>query len=129
MPRTNEDWPRLASYVVSARIAAGFKDRRALSAATGVTDRTLGKLETGNRVSPDTLAAIEIAVGWRPDSARTVLNGGEPVMQRAADPEDDPLTPAERAAARAFIQAIREGRAGIEREEEGRGRNGKDVSA
>lgn len=78
MNRPREDWPRLASYVVSARIAAGYKDRRALSAATGVTDRTLGKLENGQRVSPDTLAAIELAVGWKPDSARTILAGGEP---------------------------------------------------
>ena len=78
MNRPREDWPRLASYVISARIAAGFRDRRALSAATGITDRTLGKLETGHRVSPDTLAAIEQAVGWKPDSARQVLAGGEP---------------------------------------------------
>lgn len=72
------DWRRLASYVVSARLAAGYKDRRALSAASGVTDRTLGKLENGQPVSPETLAAVEALVGWKPDSARRILHGGEP---------------------------------------------------
>ena len=79
MNRPREDWPRLASYVVSARLAAGLRDRKALEAASGVTHRTLGKLENGQRVSPDTLAAVEKAIGWKPDSARTVLYGGEPV--------------------------------------------------
>jgi transcriptional regulator with XRE-family HTH domain len=80
MSRPLEDWQRLASYVVSARLAAGLKDRKALEAASGVTHRTLGKLENGQRVSPDTLAAVERVVGWKPDSARRVLAGGEPVM-------------------------------------------------
>jgi len=79
-----EDWKRLASYVVSARLAAGYKDRRALAAATDITDRTLGTLENGRRVSPETLAAVERAVGWRPDSARRVLDGGEPVLAEDA---------------------------------------------
>lgn len=77
-PGDREDWKRLASYVVSGRLAAGYKDRRALAAATGVTDRTLGTLENGRRVSAETLAVVEKAVGWKPDSARHVLAGGEP---------------------------------------------------
>lgn len=80
MNRPREDWPRLASYVVSARLAAGMRDRKALEAASGVTHRTLGKLENGQRVSPDTLAAVERVVGWKPDSARKILAGGEPVL-------------------------------------------------
>lgn len=73
-----EDWQRLASYVVSARVTAGFKDRRSLAHATGITERTLGTLENGRRVSPETLAVVEKAIGWKPDSARQVLRGGEP---------------------------------------------------
>ena len=135
MPRTHEDWPRLASYVVSARIAAGFKDRRALSAASGVTDRTLGKLENGQHVSPDTLAAVEQAVGWEPDSARLVLQGDSPVRTLPVGPEADPLTPDERAASEAFIAELRRRRAQIrareerERQEQDRRGNGKGISA
>jgi transcriptional regulator with XRE-family HTH domain len=78
MNSPREDWPRLGSYVVSARKAAGYKDRRALERATGISERTLGKLENGLRVGADTLAAVAEKVHWTPDSPRLVLAGGEP---------------------------------------------------
>ncbi len=78
MNSPREDWHRLGSYVVSARKAAGYKDRRALERATGISERTLGKLENGQRVSADTLAAVAEKVHWTPDSPRLVLAGGEP---------------------------------------------------
>ncbi len=59
-----EDWARLGDYVVARRIALGMRDRRALAAATGVTDRTLGKLENGRRVSASTLGAVENHLDW-----------------------------------------------------------------
>jgi transcriptional regulator with XRE-family HTH domain len=65
-----EDWRRLADYVVARRVELGMRDRRALAAATGVTDRTLGKLENGQRVSPSTLGVIENVLGWAPGSCR-----------------------------------------------------------
>ena len=64
-----------ADYVVARRAALGMRDRRALSAATGVTDRTLGKLETGHRVSASTLGAVENHLGWAPGSCRRILAG------------------------------------------------------
>jgi transcriptional regulator with XRE-family HTH domain len=79
-----EDWPRLADYVVARRVELGMRDRRALAAATGVTDRTLGKLENGQRVSASTLAVIENELGWAPGSARRILAGGEPSLTAAA---------------------------------------------
>jgi hypothetical protein len=79
MEDPREDWPRLGSYVVSARKGAGFGTRRAFAVAIGVTDRTLGKLEVGERVGADTLAAVADGVGWTPDSPRRILAGGEPV--------------------------------------------------
>ena len=87
-----EDWPRLADYVVARRVELGMRDRRALAAATGVTDRTLGKLENGQRVSASTLAVIENELGWAPGSARRVLAGGEPSRTAATadDLYDDP---------------------------------------
>jgi hypothetical protein len=81
-----EDWRRLADYVVARRVELGMRDRRALAVATGVTDRTLGKLENGHRVSPSTLAVIENQLGWSPGSCRRILAGGEP--SAAAAPDD-----------------------------------------
>src|SRR5215472_10926187 len=75
-----EDWLRLADYVVARRVELGMRDRRALAEATGVTERTLGKLENGQRVSPSTLAMVENRLGWAPGSSRRVLAGGEPQM-------------------------------------------------
>jgi hypothetical protein len=79
----SEDWERLADYVIARRAALGMRDRRALSAATGVTDRTLGKLETGHRVSASTLGAVENHLGWAPGSCRRILSGGEPTIVAA----------------------------------------------
>jgi transcriptional regulator with XRE-family HTH domain len=78
-----EDWRRLADYVVARRVGLGMRDRRALALATGITDRTLGKLENGQRVSSSTLAAIENELGWVPGSGRRVLEGGEPGLVAA----------------------------------------------
>ena len=75
-----EDWSRLADYVVARRVELGMRDRRALAAVTGVTDRTLGKLENGHRVSPSTLGVIENELGWAPGSCRRILAGGEPTV-------------------------------------------------
>jgi transcriptional regulator with XRE-family HTH domain len=87
-----EDWRRLADYVVARRVELGMRDRRALAAATGITDRTLAKLEHGQRVSPSTLGVIENALGWSPGSGRRLLAGGEPSLAAAAAESeyDDP---------------------------------------
>jgi hypothetical protein len=55
-----------------------MRDRRAFAEATGVTERTLGKLENGQRVSPSTLGMVENRLGWAPGSCRRILAGGEP---------------------------------------------------
>jgi hypothetical protein len=89
----SDDCSRLADYVVARRVELGMRDRRALAAATGVTDRTLGKLENGHRVSPSTLGVIENELGWAPGSCRRILSGGEPTMLTGttdASDYDDP---------------------------------------
>jgi hypothetical protein len=73
-----EDWRRLADYVVARRVELGMRDRRALAEATGVTERTLGKLENGQSVSASTLGMVENRLGWAPGSCRRILAGGEP---------------------------------------------------
>ena len=75
-----ENWERLGDYVIARRTALGMRDRRAFAAATGVTDRTLGKLENGKRVSASTLGSVENHLGWAPGSCRRILTGGEPVV-------------------------------------------------
>jgi transcriptional regulator with XRE-family HTH domain len=75
-----ENWERLGDYVVARRTALGMRDRRAFAAATGVTDRTLGKLENGGRVSASTLGVVENHLGWAPGSCRRILSGGEPAI-------------------------------------------------
>ena len=88
-----EDWRRLADYVVARRVELHMMDRRAFAAATGVTDRTLGKLENGQRVSASTLGAVENQLGWAPGSCRRILAGGEPHAAPAGQSDagyDDP---------------------------------------
>jgi hypothetical protein len=77
---TGEDWRRLADYVVARRVQLGMRDRRAFAEVTGVTERTLGKLENGQRVSPSTLGMVENRLGWAPGSCRRILAGGEPTV-------------------------------------------------
>ncbi len=79
----DEDWQRLGDYVVARRIALGMRDRRSLAVATGVTERTLGKVETGRRVSASTLGALDNHLQWAPGSCRQLLAGGEPVIAPA----------------------------------------------
>lgn len=91
MRQPPEDWQRLADHVRAARRDAGFPTRRALAAATGITDRTLGKLERGERVGTETLAAVARAVGWPPEGPRRVLAGrtvhGEPAAADRPRPQ------------------------------------------
>jgi Helix-turn-helix len=82
-----EDWRRLADYVVARRVELGMRDRRALAEATGVTERTLGKLENGQRVSPSTLGMVENRLGWAPGSCRQILAGGEPNVGSPGSPD------------------------------------------
>jgi transcriptional regulator with XRE-family HTH domain len=88
-----EDWRRLADYVIARRVELNMRDRRALAEATGVTDRTLGKLENGQRVSASTLGTVENQLGWTPGSCRRILAGGEPnagPSERSHAEYDDP---------------------------------------
>lgn len=82
-----EDWLRLADYVVTERVRRNL-DLRDLAAKTQVSDRTLGKLENGQRVSRDTLAAIELAFDWPPGTCRSIALGAQPPA--APDETQDP---------------------------------------
>jgi hypothetical protein len=86
-----EDWSRLADHVITARVRQGYKTRRGFAAYLDhighpVNERTLGNLERGMSVSADTVAAVEIGLGWEPGSGRAILAGGRPTL--AAQMED-----------------------------------------
>jgi hypothetical protein len=77
---------KLAAYVIARRVEVGYRTRRALGAAMGVTERTLDKLENGGKVGPSTLGALENALRWEPGSAERILAGGEPVVRGEQPP-------------------------------------------
>jgi hypothetical protein len=85
-----ENWERLGDYVVARRTALAMRDRRAFAVATGVTERTLGKLENGGRVSASTLGVVENHLGWAPGSCRRVLSGGEPALASVGPSQAQP---------------------------------------
>lgn len=73
------DWTRLADYVRAARTALGLTQRE-LAAKAGIGFTTVQLLESAAPRTrlPDTIPAVEAALGWAPGSARSVLLGGEP---------------------------------------------------
>lgn len=77
----NLDRQRLASFVIARRMELGMRDRRALERKSGISDRTLGKVELGQSVNASTLGGIELALDWEPGSATRILQGGEPVIK------------------------------------------------
>lgn len=86
------DRKRLADFVRSRRVELGMMDRRALERETArlgakVSDRTIGKVELGERVSDSTLTALEFPLEWEPGSARRVMDGGQPVLRGDQDRE------------------------------------------
>lgn len=101
------DWNRLASYVIARRVELGYRERGPFAAISGVTARTLGKLETGRPVGASTLAAVELALQWEPDSARRVLSGADPVLVREPVPELPELSEWERRVLVAMVAALR----------------------
>lgn len=73
------DWTRLADHVRAARNALGMTQAD-LAAAAGIGFTTVQLLERGvpRTRLPNTISAIEAALGWAPGSARRVLEGGDP---------------------------------------------------
>lgn len=95
--RHAEDWQRLGDYVTQLRRAAGYETMRAFAEACGIHEKTLGKLETGQAVNRNTLAAVETGLHKRPGWCNGVLDqvdleGGmngeqEPILQNKIERE------------------------------------------
>ncbi len=70
---------RLGHYIVSRRVALGYRNRTDLANSLQFTVRTLADIENGVRkASPGTYAMLENKLGWAPGSIDTILAGGEP---------------------------------------------------
>ena len=70
---------RLGHYIVSRRVALGYRNRTDLANSLQFTVRTLADIEHGVRkASPGTYAMLENKLAWAPGSIDTILAGGEP---------------------------------------------------
>ena len=70
---------RLGHYVVSRRVALGYRNRTDLANSLKFTVRTLADIEHGVRkASPGTYAMLENRLSWAPGSIDTILAGGDP---------------------------------------------------
>ena len=79
MPAMDDVLARLGRYVVSRRVALGYRHRIDLANDLPITDRTLADIEHGVReASPGTYAVLENKLGWAPGSIDAVRSGGEP---------------------------------------------------
>jgi hypothetical protein len=73
------DLERLGHYIVSRRVALGYRTRTDLANSLKLTVRTLADIENGVRkASPGTYAMLENKLSWAPGSIDTILAGGEP---------------------------------------------------
>ena len=87
---------RLGHYIVSRRVALGYRNRTDLANSLKFTVRTLADIEHGVRkASPGTYAMLENKLAWAPGSIDTILAGGEPKRNRGrtAPPRRRPAVP------------------------------------
>ncbi|ONK09506.1 helix-turn-helix transcriptional regulator [Streptomyces sp. MP131-18] len=86
----DRDWARLAEAIRQARATRGWRQID-LADAAGVTESTIQNLEAGTRTYtrlPQSLKAIERALGWAPGSAVSIVDGGDPTP--LSSPEQAP---------------------------------------
>ncbi|HEV7580850.1 MAG TPA: hypothetical protein VGO77_10665 [Mycobacterium sp.] len=86
---------RLGHYIVSRRVALGYRNRTDLADSLQFTLRTLADIEHGVRkASPGTYAMLENKLAWTPGSIDTILAGGEPkeLVVNLRRPTHNPLT-------------------------------------
>jgi hypothetical protein len=70
---------RLGHYIVSRRVALGYRNRTDVAASLELTVRTLADVEHGVRkASPGTYAMLENKLAWAPGSIEAILTGGNP---------------------------------------------------
>lgn len=76
---------RLVRLVTEAREVRGLNEQQDLVRAARISRSTAHRFEQGEAVGEATLRKISQAVGWTPDSAQSVLAGGEPTYASEAE--------------------------------------------
>ena len=79
---------RLLKLVSETRKHLGLDKQADLIKASGLSRSTVRRFEQGESIDESSLRKISRALGWAPDSAQDVLNGGEPTL---AEPSQDGL--------------------------------------
>lgn len=75
-------WRQLGDEIIARRAQLGYRSRPAFAAASGLSKRLLDDLETGARANyrPETITALEYALGWQPGSAERIRRGRRPII-------------------------------------------------
>ncbi len=86
-------WAAAGNAVVNRRVELGMRTRAALAATTGLTVKTLGEIERGERGSydPATLATVEQALRWPTGHLGAILSGGN--VAAPQEPRTDGIPP------------------------------------
>jgi transcriptional regulator with XRE-family HTH domain len=85
-------WPEVGKAVLNRRVELGMRKRGQLAGATGLTVKTLGELERGERTNfePATIALVEQALRWPPGAIDAILSGRGPNPAVAFPSGDQP---------------------------------------
>lgn len=87
------NYERLLRLVAEAREPLGLTKQAKFIDATGLGKTTIHRFERGEPLSDATLRTISLTVGWTRDSAKAVLNGGEPTIAMGAPTGDEAERP------------------------------------
>jgi transcriptional regulator with XRE-family HTH domain len=106
-----EDWGRVSGAVIDRRAELGLT-QKGLALKAGVSERTVQNLEGGRRPQPLIRGKLEKALGWEPGEFRRIAEQPQdgpasliPRSLRREITENDDLTPAEKEAVLAAIEA------------------------
>lgn len=88
-------WVALGRAVLTRRVELGYRTRGQFAEAAGLTIKTLGEIERGERASYDrsTLAQVEKTLQWRPGVIRQAVESGltsdgELLVSPSSDPSE-----------------------------------------
>lgn len=81
-----DDWERLGTYIRAERESRGLS-RRELALVSGISEKSIQLAEEGRvpkRRWPQSLNALEAALGWDRGGLKAILSGGEPPVRTTA---------------------------------------------